>query len=66
MKKKLRIDTLRVDSFAVDGSADAVRGTVRAHTGNTCASGVESCLGTCDDTCGLSCWGSCVPTCDCA
>jgi len=69
MKKKLRIEALSVDSFQVS-AATSGRGTVRGHDSSDpyhCASGEPSCLGTCDDTCGLSCNDSCLPdlTCTC-
>lgn len=68
MKLKLRVEDLAVTSFeAAPAPADA-RGTVRANQSdpNTCYpvicySGVESCLGTCEETCGMSCHGTCVP-----
>ncbi|HEX8904441.1 MAG TPA: hypothetical protein VF771_06350 [Longimicrobiaceae bacterium] len=66
MKKKLRIEELRVDTFVV-AKQDGARGTVRAHeisAPNQCASGVWSCLESCEDTCGLTCWNSCWGTCD--
>ncbi|HEX8904440.1 MAG TPA: hypothetical protein VF771_06345 [Longimicrobiaceae bacterium] len=66
MKKKLRIDELRVDTFAT-ARVDGARGTVRAHEDSAphqCASGVWTCLDTCDVTCGATCNGSCVYTCD--
>lgn len=77
MGKKLRIDDLSVESFQVSGDGGTPRGTVRGleDTGApNCYSGVESCLGTCDDTCGLTCWDTCIPgpcdtaanTCTCA
>ena len=67
-KQKLDIDHLRVESFATQ-PVRGERGTVRAHGQSApyhCASGVWTCLDSCQDTCGLSCWGSCVFTCDCA
>lgn len=66
MKKKLRVEELRVDTFVV-AMAGAARGTVRAHEDSApyqCASGVWSCLDSCQDTCGLSCNGSCINTVD--
>lgn len=68
MKKKLKLESLRVDTFEAGAAAVAQRGTVHAHASDPyhCASGVWSCLDTCQDTCGMSCWGSCVFTCDCA
>lgn len=68
MKHKLRIDELDVVSFEAAPAAAEARGTVRANASDPqtcypviCASGQESCLGTCEATCGLSCWGTCVP-----
>jgi hypothetical protein len=62
MRKKLRIEALQVDSFEASSTPALQRGTVRGFDGSeveTCASGTPSCLGTCDDTCGLTCWESC-------
>lgn len=68
MKLKLRIEELAVDSFEAATAPAEARGTVRANASdpNTCYpvfcySGVESCLGTCEETCGMSCHGTCVP-----
>ena len=67
MKHKLRIEALAVESFEAAAPAEA-RGTVGAHASDPnscypaiCASGEESCLGTCEETCGMSCWGTCIP-----
>jgi hypothetical protein len=62
-KRKLDIDHLAVESFET-GNAAELRGTVRAHAQSEpyhCASGVWSCLETCDidATCGMSCNGTC-------
>lgn len=62
MKKKLKIEALEVDSFEVSAEPTLREGTVHAFDSSkedTCFSGTPSCLGTCDDTCGLTCWESC-------
>jgi hypothetical protein len=68
MKLKLRIEDLDVASFEAAAAAAEERGTVRANASDPqscypmiCYSGQESCLGSCDPTCGMSCWGTCVP-----
>lgn len=68
MKHKLRIEELDVASFEAAPAPAEARGTVRANASDPqtcypviCYSGQESCLGTCEPTCGLSCWGTCVP-----
>lgn len=68
MKHKLRIEDLDVASFEAAPASDEARGTVRANASDPqtcypviCYSGQESCLGSCDHTCGMSCWGTCVP-----
>jgi len=76
-KLALRIEELRVESFAT-GAGGSEPGTVRAHhhTGNheTCASTCQrTCRLTCPETCFVSCDGAatCIdptcgfPTCDC-
>ena len=68
MKHKLRIEDLDVASFDAAPATVEARGTVRANASDPqtcypviCYSGQESCLGTCEPTCGMSCWGTCVP-----
>lgn len=68
MKLKLRIEDLAVASFEAESATDALRGTVAANASDPnscypaiCASGMWSCLESCQDTCGMSCYGTCVP-----
>jgi hypothetical protein len=68
MKLKLNIEQLSVDSFEAAPAAAEAQGTVRANASDPqtcypvlCYSGAESCLGSCDPTCGMSCWGTCIP-----
>jgi len=66
MKLKLKIDELRVETFATDAATDG-RGTVRANGAtppDNCFSGVWSCIpeASCGETCALSCSPSCLAT----
>jgi hypothetical protein len=54
--KKLRLDTLRVDSFATTGDIDAVRGTVAAYSAQ-CT--IINCPISYGGTCHVTCWDSC-------
>ena len=59
-KPTLRIDDLRVESFAT-GAGGAEPGTVRAHhhTGNH-----DTCAATCPQTCRLTCAETCFLSCN--
>lgn len=60
--KKLRLDSLRVDSFVPSPAGAALRGTVAARE-NT---GTGACPDSWDGTCYITCWDSCAcPTWDC-
>jgi hypothetical protein len=66
MKRKLKIDELRVDTFALMPAAAGERGTVRANEGSQpgeCFSNVWSCF--LDASCGGSCDPTCVNTYEC-
>jgi hypothetical protein len=54
--KKLRLDTLRVDSFATTADIDAVRGTVAAYSAR-CT--LIDCPISYGGTCYVTCWDSC-------
>jgi hypothetical protein len=70
--KKLTLDpeSLRVESFAADDDAWAVRGTVEAHSFITldvgpCSEPASQHCQPTDfhwNTCGVSCWYACFPT----
>ena len=63
MKLRLKLDDLRVETFAPDAPPARKRGTVRANEATcleTCAqsgclSGPDGCPHTWDDTCGMTC-----------
>ena len=64
MKLKLKIDDLRVETFAT-AVTNGERGTVQAHSGPpNCYSGEWSCIpeASCGETCPLSCNPSCLAT----
>ena len=72
MKRKLRIESLTVESFEAVSMLAGVRGTVAANKSDPetcypvyCYSELDSCLGTCfaGETCGKSCGGSCLNEC---
>ena len=54
--KKLRLDTLTVESFTTAGAASSIRGTVHAHRTFNCDSLMP-------DTCWYSCVETCVDVC---
>jgi hypothetical protein len=54
--KKLRLDTLRVDTFATTSETVSLRGTVAAHSG-TCT--ITDCIASHRITCEISCDGTC-------
>ena len=56
--KKLRLDALKVETFATTAPAPAVRGTVAAHHQSTQCT-VPNCPDSWDGTCYLSCWDTC-------
>ena len=63
MKLRLKVDDLRVTSFAAS-EATKERGTVRAHDTYSCETPIS-----CDDTCGLTCHAetcglTCLGTCE--
>jgi len=65
---KLKLDNLKVESFATEGNGNTNRqGTVRAHDATVGATCEASCLITCairDDTCQISCGRTCLFTCE--
>jgi hypothetical protein len=69
MKLKLRLDDLRVDTFATRGVDGQARATVRGNEASApyaCATFAATCPGSCEETCGLSCDPTChyvLPTC---
>ena len=58
--KKLKLDTLLVDSFATTLAAPKLRGTVAAHNTTNC-SAVYGCV----DSIGGTCWVTCFDSCYC-
>ena len=67
MKLKLKMEELRVETFATDPTTTDDRGTVRANAATppgNCFSGVWSCIpeASCGETCPLSCSPSCLAT----
>jgi hypothetical protein len=67
--KKLRLDSLTVESFATAAPSAGARGTVLAHrTASWCPESWDgtcwvTCWETCQETCEQTCWVSCVQTC---
>ena len=55
--KKLRLDNLKVDSFATTAGIEAVRGTVAAH--QAAFRTLSGCPVSWDGTCYISCWDTC-------
>ena len=58
--KKLRLDALRVDSFATTAVTPRLRGTVAAHATGQC-----SAVYGCNESQGGTCWISCLDSCQC-
>jgi hypothetical protein len=58
--KKLRLDTLTVDTFPTTAVATKLRGTVAGHNTGQCTEGYG-----CPDSYGGTCWMSCWDTCYC-
>jgi hypothetical protein len=58
--KKLRLDSLAVESFATTAAARKLRGTVAAHQTGQC-----SAVPGCNESQGGTCWISCLDTCQC-
>lgn len=54
--KKLKLDSLAVDSFATTDRIDSTRGTVVAHSAQ-CT--IYDCPVSYGGTCWISCWDSC-------
>jgi hypothetical protein len=52
--KKLRLDTLKVDSFPTTGRIDAIRGTVAGHATSRCNT-LADCPYSYGGTCAISC-----------
>jgi len=64
--KKLRLDSLAVDSFATTAMAAKLRGTIAGHDTGQC-SAVYGCVESVGGTCWITCWDSCpCETADCA
>jgi hypothetical protein len=55
--KKLRLETLTVDSFTTTAVAAKVRGTVAARATGQCT--YRDCPDSWDGTCWMSCWDTC-------
>jgi hypothetical protein len=55
--KKLRLDTLRVDSFATSPATASVRGTVAAN--EAAMRTLSGCPESWNGTCYITCWDSC-------
>ena len=63
--KKLRLDALKVDTFATTPAIEPVRGTVAAHNTAQC-SAVYGCVESIGGTCWVTCFDSCYcETADC-
>lgn len=59
MKKlSLDLESIAVESFAVDGGADGRAGSVRAHEDSLSPGGTGG-----EETCGLTCPATCAPSC---
>jgi len=56
--KKLRLENLRVDTFATTSEVDAARGTVAAHS-------AQCTVLNCPESYGGTCWITCFATCPC-
>jgi hypothetical protein len=64
MKKKLRLDDLKVDGFATTAAAPGVRGTVVGHEGTTtCPPETADCYVSWDGTCYFTCFDTCQSGC---
>lgn len=58
MKLRLKLDELRVETFATTREAPGTRGTVR---GRESVITVQPCPRTADDSCGMTCGDTCDP-----
>lgn len=66
MKKlALKLDELRVDSFATESKQLDLRGTVEGHNSlnGTCPFTCYTCQASCPGSCAYSCQGTCAGTC---
>jgi len=61
--KKLKLDTLKVDSFATTAAAPKLRGTVAGHQTGQC-SAVSGCVESVGGTCWITCYNTCAETCE--